>query len=74
MASIIKKGHLICLFFAGLLGCVMECWLRGRVPDVSVVPISMSYNRTLEEKLYAYEMLGVPKPKESTSVRIKIYS
>nr|XP_053651326.1 dihydroxyacetone phosphate acyltransferase-like [Cherax quadricarinatus] len=55
----------------GLLGCVAECWLRGRVPDLAVVPISISYERTLEEKLYAYELLGVPKPRESTSGLLK---
>lgn len=53
---------------SGLLGCVSECWLRGRLPDLAVVPISISYDRTLEERLYAYELLGVPKPPESTSV------
>lgn len=58
------------IFLTGLLGCVSECWLRGRLPDLAIVPISISYERTLEEKLYAYELLGVPKPKESTSVGI----
>ncbi|XP_027229277.2 dihydroxyacetone phosphate acyltransferase isoform X1 [Penaeus vannamei] len=58
----------------GLLGCVSECWLRGRLPDLAVVPISISYDRTLEEKLYAYELLGVPKPKESTSGLLKATS
>ncbi|RXG60579.1 Dihydroxyacetone phosphate acyltransferase [Armadillidium vulgare] len=54
-----------------LLGCVLECWIRAKLPDITIVPISISYNRTLEEKLYAYEMLGVPKPKESTSGLLK---
>lgn len=30
--------------------------------------MSISYERILEENLYAYETLGIPKPKESTSV------
>lgn len=55
----------------GLLGCVSELWLRGRVPDVALIPISISYERTLEERLYAYELLGVPKPPESTSGLLK---
>ncbi|XP_045590154.2 dihydroxyacetone phosphate acyltransferase [Procambarus clarkii] len=55
----------------GLLGCVTECWLRGKLPDLAFVPISISYERTLEEKLYAYELLGVPKPQESTSGLLK---
>lgn len=45
-----------------------EIWLRGRLPDLAIVPISISYDRTLEEKLFAYELLGIPKPPESTSV------
>ncbi|XP_068610171.1 dihydroxyacetone phosphate acyltransferase [Brachionichthys hirsutus] len=51
----------------GLLNIVMEPFLKGEVFDVSVVPVSISYERILEEGLYARELLGVPKPKESTS-------
>ena len=51
----------------GLLGCVCQCCWRQNTSDVYMVPINISYSRTLEEELYAYEMLGVPKPKESTS-------
>ncbi|XP_008287260.1 dihydroxyacetone phosphate acyltransferase isoform X2 [Stegastes partitus] len=51
----------------GLLNIVMDPYLKGEVFDVSVVPVSISYERILEEALYAREMLGVPKPKESTS-------
>lgn len=58
----------------GLLGCVSEIWLRGQLPDLAIVPISISYDRTLEEKLYAYELLGVPKPPESTSGLLKATS
>lgn len=52
----------------GLLNIVMDPFLKGEVFDVSVVPVSISYERILEESLYARELLGVPKPKESTSV------
>uniref|UniRef100_A0A8C5C9Q1 Glyceronephosphate O-acyltransferase n=1 Tax=Gadus morhua TaxID=8049 RepID=A0A8C5C9Q1_GADMO len=51
----------------GLLNIVMEPFLKGEVFDVSLVPVSISYERILEESLYARELLGVPKPKESTS-------
>ena len=44
--------------------------MKGRVPDISLVPISISYDRILEETLHSREMLGIPKPKESTSVRL----
>lgn len=47
----------------------LEPYFRGDVPDVQICTVNISYERTLEEKLYAYETLGVPKPRESTSVR-----
>lgn len=46
----------------------MEPFFKGELFDVSLVPVSISYERVLEETLYARELLGVPKPKESTSV------
>lgn len=46
----------------------MEPFFKREVFDTYLVPISISYERILEESLYAYELLGVPKPKESTSV------
>lgn len=46
----------------------MDPFLKGEVFDVHLVPVSISYERILEEALYARELLGVPKPKESTSV------
>lgn len=52
-----------------MLSMALEPYIKGDVPDVQIATISISYERTLEEKLYAYETLGVPKPKESTSVR-----
>ncbi|XP_036405731.1 dihydroxyacetone phosphate acyltransferase [Megalops cyprinoides] len=55
----------------GLLNIVMEPFFKGEVFDVSLVPISISYERILEETLYARELLGVPKPKESTSGLLK---
>ncbi|XP_023228673.1 dihydroxyacetone phosphate acyltransferase-like [Centruroides sculpturatus] len=50
----------------GLLQVALELYFTARVPDITVIPISISYDRTLEEILYSYELLGVPKPKEST--------
>jgi len=47
---------------------VIEPYLEGRVPDILMVPFSISYERILEEVLFTREQLGVPKPKESTSV------
>ena len=51
----------------GLLSVISEPYLKAQTFDVIIVPVSLSYDRLLEEKLYAYELLGVPKPKESTS-------
>lgn len=50
----------------GLLSNILEGLLDGKVPDVYFVPISISYERPPEELLFVYELLGVPKPKEST--------
>ncbi|PNF23629.1 Dihydroxyacetone phosphate acyltransferase [Cryptotermes secundus] len=55
----------------GFLSMTLVPFLTGRVPDITIVPINISYDRTLEEILFAYELLGVPKPKESTSGLIK---
>lgn len=60
---------LFLLVFTGLLNIVMEPFLKKEVFDTYLVPISISYDKILEETLYAYELLGVPKPKESTTVR-----
>lgn len=55
----------------GLLNIVMEPFFKGELFDVNLVPVSISYERILEESLYARELLGVPKPKESTSGLLK---
>lgn len=54
--------------FTGLLNIVMEPFFKREVFDTYLVPISISYDKILEETLYVYELLGVPKPKESTTV------
>ena len=47
---------------------VVDLYTTVRVPDVHICPISISYDRVPEESLYAYELLGIPKPKESLRV------
>ena len=47
---------------------IVEPYLHGMIDDVVLAPLSISYERTLEESLFARELLGIPKPKESTSV------
>ncbi|XP_030373666.1 dihydroxyacetone phosphate acyltransferase [Scaptodrosophila lebanonensis] len=50
----------------GLLSMALLPYFTGEVSDVTIVPVSVSYERVLEEQLFVYELLGVPKPKEST--------
>lgn len=49
---------------------VVESYLQGLISDIKFFPVSISYERTLEETLFARELIGIPKPKESTSVRL----
>lgn len=53
--------------FAGLLSTILDGYFRSNVPDIQFVPIVISYDKPLEELLFTYELLGVPKPAESTS-------
>lgn len=46
---------------------ILKPLFTREVPDILIVPINISYDRVLEEKLFAFELLGIPKPKESTS-------
>ena len=58
--------------FKGLLSMVLESCFHGFVKDVTFIPMSISYEKITEEMLYAFELVGIPKPKESLSVRMKI--
>ena len=51
-----------------MLSASLESYFKAEVADIMIVPITISYDRILEENLYSYELLGIPKPKESTSV------
>lgn len=51
----------------GMLSATLESYFKAEVSDIMLVPISISYEKILEESLYAFELLGIPKPKESTS-------
>ena len=64
------SSYSICIFCSdlGLLSMALEPYLKGDVPDIQICTMSISYERILEDNLYAYEVLGIPKPKESTSV------
>jgi len=53
----------------GLLSMVVDLYANAGVPNIMLCPISISYDKVVEELLFAYELLGVPKPKESLRVR-----
>lgn len=50
----------------GLLSMALEPLFSKELFDVTVVPVGVAYEKPLEENLFAYELLGVPKPKETT--------
>lgn len=58
----------------GLLSMCLEPLFMGEIPDVTIVPVSLSYDKPLEEQLFIYELLGVPKPKETTKGMLKAFS
>ncbi|XP_070781670.1 dihydroxyacetone phosphate acyltransferase [Enoplosus armatus] len=55
----------------GMMHMVLEPYFKGEVYDITLVPVSISYDRVLEESLLAHELLGIPKPKESTMGLLK---
>ncbi|KAF6215816.1 hypothetical protein GE061_000151 [Apolygus lucorum] len=58
----------------GFLSMILKPFLDGEVPDIKLIPVSISYDRFLEEWLFARELLGTPKPKESTKGLLKVFS
>ncbi|KAI4474198.1 hypothetical protein M0802_015698 [Mischocyttarus mexicanus] len=58
----------------GLLSIILDSYLQSTVPDIQFIPISISYDRPIEEKLFVYELLGVPKPKETTIALLRFMS
>lgn len=50
---------------------LLEPFMKRNIFDILIVPVGVSYDRPLEEQLFAYELLGVPKPKESTLALFK---
>lgn len=50
----------------------LEPFMKRQMFDVKVVPVGFSYDRPIEESVFAYELLGVPKPKESTRALLAV--
>ncbi|XP_075049347.1 dihydroxyacetone phosphate acyltransferase-like [Mixophyes fleayi] len=65
-----RTGKAICPRF-GLLNVAMEPFFKGEVFDTYLIPISISYDKLLEESFYVQELLGSPKAKETTSGLIR---
>lgn len=55
-----------------MLSMTMMPYFTREVSDITVVPVNISYDRLIEQGLFAYEHLGVPKPKETTGVLLII--
>jgi glyceronephosphate O-acyltransferase len=55
----------------GLLSMALEPYFMSELYDIMIVPVSISYEKPMEEQLFVYELLGIPKPKESTIGLIK---
>ncbi|XP_045486173.1 dihydroxyacetone phosphate acyltransferase [Pieris rapae] len=55
----------------GMLAMTLAPYFAREVDDVTIVPVNISYDRIMEQGLFAYEHLGVPKPKETTGGLIK---
>jgi glycerone phosphate O-acyltransferase len=51
----------------GLFSAVCETYVKRRVSDISILPVSICYEARVEEGLLVWELLGVPKPRELTS-------
>ena len=59
----------------GMLSTCLELYLKShRVEDIYLIPISLTYEKLLEEMLYSNELLGIPKPKETVSGLVKARS
>lgn len=50
----------------GMLSMYSEAMQEGAAKDIQFLPVSITYDRVLEQKGYAEEMEGKPKPKEKT--------
>uniref|UniRef100_A0A2A4JUG1 Phospholipid/glycerol acyltransferase domain-containing protein n=1 Tax=Heliothis virescens TaxID=7102 RepID=A0A2A4JUG1_HELVI len=55
----------------GMLSMTLVPYFAHEVTDITIVPVNISYDRLMEHSLFAYEHLGVPKPKESTGGFLK---
>lgn len=55
----------------GMLEMILQAYTTGRVPSVSIVPISVGYEKIIESEAYKQELLGAQKKKESITGLLK---
>jgi glycerone phosphate O-acyltransferase len=57
----------------GILKFITDAFFEKQddIDDVLIVPIGLSYEKLLEENVYAEELMGVPKPKETVGNLLK---
>lgn len=55
----------------GMMSIIMNPYFEKKVPDLTIVPISISYEKVLEAELYSSELMGGKKVKESLQGLIK---
>lgn len=55
----------------GLLGMCVDPVMDGAIPDVSFIPVSISYEKIIEAKSYSRELEGGQKSKESVGALIQ---
>lgn len=55
----------------GMLKSCLECYFRRHIDNLILIPISINYEKVLEDNLHSNELLGIPKPKESKSGLLK---
>jgi 1-acyl-sn-glycerol-3-phosphate acyltransferase len=58
----------------GMLGVITKAMIEGLLPDVSLCPIAVNYERTIEGNMYSNELSGNSKIKESLSALLKARS
>ena len=54
-----------------MLSMTLVPYFSREVADITIVPVNISYDRLVEQSLFAYEHIGAPKPKETTGVSAK---
>lgn len=55
----------------GIMGIVYDAVEAKKIPNATVLPISISYEKVLESDSFPSELLGEPKVKESLKRLVK---